>query len=131
MIIGYRTKDSSFNKILVPFKDVLEYETKELGNVDIYLTMYERYNLNIDLRWGIEKCNNIILDFFRKKYKGVEPVCIWLCKSIYDVEELYAKGNEEIIRVILPDNAVMASNMGYEGCLYVIHIGQTYSWNYV
>ena len=131
MIIGYRTKDSSFNKILVPFKDVLEYETKELGNVDIYLTMRELYNIQIDLRWGIERCNNIILDFFRKKYKGVEPVCVWLCKSIYDVEELYAKGNEEIIRVILPDNAIMASNMGYEGCLYVIHIGQTYSWDIV
>ena len=131
MIIGYRTKYSSFNKILVPFKEVLEYETKELGNVDIYLTMRELYNIQIDLRWSKDRRNNIVLEYINKKYRGIEPLCVWLCESIYAVKELYAKGNEEIIRVILPGNALLVSNMGYDGKLYVIHSGQTYSWNIV
>ena len=131
MIIGYRTQNSSFNSIVVPFKDVLEFETKELGNVDIYLTMRERYGLKIDLRWKKDKCNAIILEYFKKKYKGVVPLCVWLCDSPYSVKQLYSHGNEPIIKVILPDSAIIASDLGYEGRLYVIHSGQTYSWEYV
>ena len=131
MIIGYRTKDSSFNKILVPFKEVLEYETKELGNVDIYLTMRELYNIQIDLRWSKDRCNNIIIGYIKQRFRNIEPLCVWLCESQYAVKELYAKDNEEIIRVILPGNALLVSNMGYDGKLYVIHSGQTYSWNIV
>lgn len=131
MIIGYRTKDSSFNKILVPFKEVLEYETKELGNVDIYLTMRELYNIQIDLRWSKDRCNNIVIGYIKQRFRNIEPLCVWLCESTYTVKELYAKDNEEIIRVILPGNALLVSNMGYDGKLYVIHSGQTYSWNIV
>lgn len=131
MIIGYRTKYSSFNKILVPFKEVLEYETKELGNVDIYLTMRELYNIQIDLRWSKDRCNNIVIDYIKQRFRNIEPLCVWLCESPYAVKELYAKDNEEIIRVILPGNALLVSNMGYDGKLYVIHSGQTYSWNIV
>ena len=131
MIIGYRTKDSSFNKILVPFKEVLEYETKELGNVDIYLTMRELYNIQIDLRWSKDRCNNIVIGYIKQRFRNIESLCVWLCESPYAVKELYAKDNEEIIRVILPGNALLVSNMGYDGKLYVIHSGQTYSWNIV
>ena len=131
MIIGYRTKDSSFNKILVPFKEVLEYETKELENVDIYLTMRELYNIQIDLRWSKDRCNNIVIGYIKQRFRNIEPLCVWLCESPYTVKELYAKDNEEIIRVILPGNALLVSNMGYDGKLYVIHSGQTYSWNIV
>ena len=131
MIIGYRTLASSFDSILVPFNEVLEFETKELCNVDIYLTMRERYNLKVDLRWNRDKCNAVVRNFLKEKYKGLELFCVWLCESPYNVKELYAHGDEEIIKVILPNNALLVSDLGYDGRLYIIHSGQTYSWNIV
>lgn len=128
MIVGYRTLESSFNGIISLFKDVLEYETLELGNVDIYLTMRELYNIKLDLRWKRQKCNEIVMQFLRNKYRGIDIYCVWLCSDIQDVKRLYARNGESIIRVYLPDNALLVSNLGPDGKLYVIHKGQTYSY---
>lgn len=130
MITGYRTLNSVFNAIAVPFNKVLDYETKVLDNVDIYLTMRDRYNLKIDLRWNRDKCNKVVMDFINKKFNGMDCYCVWLCDNICDVKNYYAH-NEEIIEVILPNNALIVSDLGAEGKLYVIHVGQTYSWNTV
>lgn len=131
MIVGYRTLESSFNSIVAPFEDVLEYETLELGNVDIYLTMRELYNIKLDLRWKCQKCNEIVMQFLRNKYRGTGIYCVWLCDDIQDVKRLYARNGEEIIRVYLPDNALLVSNLGPDGKLYIIHSCQTYSYEKV
>ena len=131
MIVGYRTLESSFNSIVAPFEDVLEYETLELGNVDIYMTMRELYNIKLDLRWKRQKCNEIVMQFLRNKYRCTGIHCVWLCDDIQDVKRLYARNGEEIIRVYLPDNALLVSNLGPDGKLYTIHSCQTYSYEKV
>lgn len=127
MITGYRTQMSTFSKLLQPFKMILEYETKELGNKDIYYTLRERYNLQIDLRKSVDSCNEIVVNFFQQKFHGVEPLAVWLCDTVENVRDLYLKyGN--ILEVFLPNSAIVASDLGREGKLYVIDAGSTYSW---
>ena len=131
MIMGYRTEDSEFDTVLVPFKKVLEYETKELSNVDIYLTMREKYGLHIDLRWNKDKCNQIVLNYIYQRLKGVEPYCVWLCESPQDVKRLYSRGSSRLLEVFLPDHAIIVSDLGFEGKLYVVSAGQTCSWRHI
>ena len=123
-MIGYRTQSCSAwpsGVMFPPFKAVLQYETLELGNRDIHWCMKHKHNLKLDIRRKSGYLNQQILHFLECNFGTKDLVCVWLCDNIADV---YTYGNTDIYEVILPDIAMIVSDLGVDGKLYVFPLLQ-------
>lgn len=102
--IGYR--NDGLSEGIFTISEIIEYETEELGNEDIYDTCEELYNTRNPLE--------VIENTF-----GKEVVYgMWFARK-EDILEYYAEdGETEINSYNIPNNAVVISDLGEDGVLF-------------
>lgn len=111
--IGYRN-DELYNSKVVRFEDILCYEVKELGNLDILETCKSLYNVKISCD-DIDKSIQSVLYYFCEKLKSDILFAKWLTtkKNVNKLYEGNAKGYN------IPDFSFIASDLGDDGILFV------------
>lgn len=114
-VVGYRTQSHSVMGYSNSFDKVLEYETGELGNKDIYYTL-RCYGVSLDLRRGAGVLNRCVLDYCCTVLGcGVQDLrCVWLCRTAEDAKRYGTPVDEVVI-----DGAIVVSDLGCDGQLYV------------
>lgn len=102
--IGYRNERLSSGVYTI--KEIFEYETKELGNEDIYNTCKKLY--------GTKDALKIIEDTFGR----LNVYGVWFAKK-EDILENYAEdGETEVTSYRVPENHLLLSDLGDEGVLF-------------
>lgn len=122
---GYRYEDM-YNSGIIDFAEVLDFETTQFGNDDIYESVSALYG--IELKNGTSPAdvpearenNESILDFFKKKLGTDTLYCKWLCVSKEDVICSYDAPQEQVTRWVIPGKMMIASYiLGADGLLVV------------
>lgn len=112
--IGYRC-DNTYGSGVKDFKDILHYETCELYNEDIYLTLTSLYGFDTNNE-------DDIIDFCKSKLNtNSKLVAKWVCTSKEECIEIYCDEHitPEIEEFILPDNYLIVSDLSSQGQLIV------------
>lgn len=118
---GFRS-ETCYGSGISCFADVLNYETKELGNVDIYLTMRDIYGIKLDLRKNKDKLNDTVLLWLMLNLHvnhTTDLSCVWLCSDVKNVSKYY--GNANLVRIDFSKTQgwFIVSDLAAEGCLVV------------
>lgn len=122
-IIGYRNNTlSTIGADRLLLADIVDYETLDLGNSDIpdYVQhTYPEWQLNPSMTG--KDIEQIIRRLWHLP-KTAKLYGIWLTKTKRDVAAYYAdeSPNITITTYVLPQTALVVSNLGPEGLLYVI-----------
>lgn len=119
MITGYRSSDSSVfsaTDIFHPLRHTVAYEMLELGNKDICYTLKDKYNIKLDLRRKQRTLMEEVCKYIEGYFGTKDLVCIWLCTRAAYAAYLYGA---DVCKVCIPDNALLISDLGADGCLYV------------
>lgn len=114
--IGFRYEGCSTGTYLL--KDSLLFEVIELGNVDIFITLQNLYNINTN-------SINAIINWAQVVLKSDKVYGLWVSTKAgiernYINDYDYKCGNVEIVRYELPKNRLLLSDLGDEGILYAI-----------
>lgn len=140
-MIGYRDNSLFGDGITDPLA-VTYYELNTLGNVDVpdyILDHYASHLLTDEVAYLKELSENIddideVDEWFYgqiiQKVIGNRNFCLWLCKSKQDVydsyigimpqcKETFEEAKEHIEAYDIPDDAIILSDGGREGTLYV------------
>lgn len=110
------------------FQEILDFETIELGNRDIYYTVNDRYGLFVDKRKKPENVNEKLLREVTDYLGSYDPDSIfamWGCADSDAVEHLYGK---TVVKVEIPEHCIVASDLGQDGVLIVAPLRD---WNRV
>lgn len=115
--IGFRGNDIFGESGLYGLKEIILYETENLGNDCILDTMNEKYGCN-----GIDECISYIENHFGCDANNLYS--LWLCDTVADVVDnycmLYTKGEVVYISAYeIPDDAIIISDIDREGKFYV------------
>lgn len=122
---GYRY-DDMYNSGVIDFAEVLDFETTQFGNDDIYESVTALYG--IELKNGTSPAdipearenNEAILDFFKKELGTDILYCKWLCVSKEDVTNAYEVSQENVARWVIPGKMMIASYiLGADGLLVI------------
>jgi len=89
---------------------VLSFEVNELGNTHL-----------LEDAAAVLKCQPNLEDINREITKrwGANAKAVWLCDCKAWAEELYGSGEDKANKVLLPQNAMVLSDIGADGKLYV------------
>lgn len=116
--VGYRNVYDTSG--ITDFATVLDFETGELGNKDIYLTLRNVFGYKLlDLRKSHKTLNMLVQQYICHYFMcGIDKLkCVWLCSTIAEVENMY--GCEDIRQIFLPNEYMIVSDLGYDGVLVV------------
>ncbi|PGK51714.1 hypothetical protein CN918_28400 [Priestia megaterium] len=101
--IGYRNEGLSAGTFTI--KQILEFETKELGNDDILETCQKLYG------------TNDVLKIIENKFGHLGVYGVWFARK-EDILEYYAEdGETEVTMYRIPDNHLLLSDLADEGVL--------------
>lgn len=121
---GYRN-ERAYGSGVRSLTEVVAFETKELGNTDIYDTLKRVYSVPLDLRVNRDKLNEQV-------FKWVENVMqasrrdinvIWVCYSLQSVITHYGTSDNLIFNVRFNGDFLIISDLGDEGCLVAYKTG--------
>jgi len=116
--IGYRN-DLLYGSGIEDFEAVISHEILELGNRDIPLTCNKLYSISTSLMDIIpKKVIRRIVDYMRTHYKTSSLYVKWLCTKC-NVIEYYEGCDENIVAYKIPSNALVISDLGREGALFI------------
>lgn len=138
--VGYRD-EALFGEGVTDPSEVVFYETDSLGNSDIieYILSNHSDCLSEDEQEWLRKVISYSLDEIDKEYFveiiekviGDRDFCVWLCKSPDDIYDSYVgvrskspdrkeyMETADIRAYRIPDDAMILSDLGMEGRLYV------------
>lgn len=125
--IGYRY-ESFMGSGVRNFTEVVTFETIELGNDDIFLTMRYLYHLKVDLR---KRRNTLISEITNavSHYLGISKdllEAIWVCadvKSCFKQYGTWAASINNYTVVQFTDKYMLISDIGIDGCLIAYRRG--------
>ena len=117
--VGFRN-DSCYNSGVNNVFDIIDFEVFELGNNDILRTCKNLYGLKMDLRKRKESVE-IVKQFLYNLYSTKELKGLWLAIP-ESVMKLY-DGKLGMGKYKLPSDALIISDLGFDGCLFVSKIG--------
>lgn len=125
--IGYRY-ESYMNSGVRNFTEVVTFETTELGNDDIFLTMCYLYHLKLDLRKHrgilISEITTAVSNYLSIPIELLEA--IWVCSDIKGCFKQYGDWSASInnyTTVQFTDKYMLISDLGIDGCLIVYRQG--------
>lgn len=134
-VTGFRTDIASSYGVwrFGTLSAVLRYETEELGNKDIYYTLKQR-GVSLDLRRKNKGLMEQVLCLMQVLFqcKREQLFCLWLCDTLeeamaYIPEYCRSANVADIFECALGyyqiQEAVMLSDLAYEGHLYVFKQG--------
>lgn len=118
---GFRN-DTLYGSGVEEIQKIIEFETIELENTDIFETCEELYGIDyetIDLN-NPESVKNAVkktIKFIFEHFNAEVLYGKWLApeKSIIQ----YYEGDEDISKYIIPDDAIIISDLGEQGALFV------------
>lgn len=118
--VGYRD-DTVYGAYTYKFPDVLDFETQELGNTDIYATMRKLYGILPNVRRSRADLNDMVLWYCRDYFKCscYDLLAIWLCALPSHVSTYYNGQSNNIRKVSLVEPLLLVSDLDFYGCLIV------------
>lgn len=96
--------------------DIVEFEMEELENIDIPAYLAEQYCYA-----GSEEDSEEVIEFLKGRFPGYK-YALWLCskEAVKDLYSDFDLGDDfEITAYEIPDDAVIISDLGYDGRLYI------------
>lgn len=108
--IGFRFDNTS--KCKYSFEEMLNYEINELGNTDIFCTIKDLHNINVDNIEGIIKFCKDRLNSDTVYYK-------WVCSNPFESMGIYQDGGLDIHIVKFSEPFIVISDLNREGLLVV------------
>ena len=117
--VGFRN-DSCYNSGINSVFEIIDFEVFELGNNDILRTCKSLYGLKMDLRKRKESVE-VVKQFLYNVYNTKELKGLWLAIP-ESVMKLY-DGKSGMGKYKLPSDALIISDLGFDGCLFVSKIG--------
>ncbi len=104
--------------------EIVAYEIGELGNTDISAYLKENYGYK-----GRARNADAVINFLKEKFPEYQ-YGLWLCSKQAAID-WYDGTEEELTEYEIPSDAVIISDLGYEGVLYAskapwIPVGKEY-----
>lgn len=105
-IVGYRVGEPQKEDAV----KVLAFEIYDMGNVDMLCDAADALNCR-HLFWCA------VVRTLLQRFHG-RPKAIWLCKSRAFAKEYYGNGEEDPVKVRVPEGALVLCDLGKQGQLY-------------
>ena len=118
---GYRN-DFLYGSGIEDIRKVIRHEADELCNADIFITCENLYGIDYG-EINVEDIENIdgyvekTMEFLKSHFGTDELYGKWLALK-EDIMTLY-RGEEGITEYIIPENAIVISDIGRDGALFV------------
>lgn len=108
-------------------KKIIDFEIKELGNLDIPSYLDIRFDSDVDQRFFNEAMTiddlseNMVKEMFEKIHKKIEGYhyAIWLTDNLDFARKMYGNSEYDEVSVYdIPDDTFVLSNLGRDGKLF-------------